>query len=176
MELFKDTSSDADELKLLFREVLDETPNSYYVVIDGFDEVPRAERDTVLTTLGQITSFSLSRVKIFLSSRQDIGKEIDMNFQNCQKKTTGCPEVYADITTYINVSIEERQGKGDLVIGNPTLVSAVKEALINGANGMYVITSMCSHPLQILISIGSFGSTFRLKIYVFRHLTRIYAK
>ena len=47
-----------------------------------------------------------------------------------------CPEVDTDITTYIDLSIEDKLFRGDLVVGDPDLVQVIKDALIDGSNGM----------------------------------------
>ena len=106
--------------------------------IDGFDEVPREERDKVMATLAQTASFSRSIVKVFLSSRQDVGKEILTAFQCCQKTTTSCPKVDADIAAYIGLSIDEKLANGELVLGDLSNASVIRNALANGANGMFV--------------------------------------
>lgn len=128
--------SDADQLEDLFQKVFDESEQKHFVVIDGFDEVPQHERDVVLTTLGHTISYSRSTIKTFIASRQDIRKEVDRVFEHSQRRSTNCLEVEADISTYVNLSIADRQGKGNLVFGDPALCDAVRDALIEGANGM----------------------------------------
>lgn len=121
-----------------FRAVFDASVNTHYIVMDGFDELPRSERDTVLMILGHSTSYSQSQVKVFISSRYDVGREIHGAFPACEKRTTSCPEVHEDISTYVHLSIAEKHTNGELVFRDPALLDAIKNTLIKGANGMFV--------------------------------------
>ncbi len=82
-------------------------------------------------------SCTRSRIKTYISSREDIRGEIDLAFKDCYRRTTSCPELHKDIETYIELSIEERRLNGDLVVCEDSLVEAVKSALVQGAKGMY---------------------------------------
>ena len=137
LQLFKGNSSDLEALNPLYSEVLDAArKDNSVIVIDGFDEVPRSERDVLLSILGQTRSFTRSRIKILISSRQDIRRELETTFPDQYTRTMSCPEVCTDITTYIDLSIEEKLFRGDLVVGDANLVDVIKDALINGSNGM----------------------------------------
>ena len=137
LQLSKGNSSDSEALNPLFSEILGSArKDNPVIVIDGFDEVPRSERDVLLSILGQTCSFTRSCIKILVSSRQDIRRELETTFPDQYKRTMSCPEVCTDITTYIDLSIEDKLFKGDLVVGNANLVHDIKNALINGSNGM----------------------------------------
>ena len=106
------------------------------IVIDGFDECPKPERDTILEGLkGLMFSTGLS-TKAFLSSRQEIGRELDKKFIPCCQRTMSCPEVHADIADYIRLSIADKLARGELSVGDPNLVSEIIDVLTKGAHGM----------------------------------------
>ena len=139
LRLSKGNSSDPEALNPLYSEIFDTTrKDNIVIVIDGLDEVPRSERDVLLSILGQTWSFTRSCIKILISSRQDIRRELETTFPDQYTRTMSCPEVCTDITTYIDLSIEEKRLKGDLVVGDPDLVHVIKDALVNGSNGMFV--------------------------------------
>ena len=139
LQLSKGNSSDSEALNPLFSEILDTArKDNPVIVIDGFDEIPRSERDVLLSILGQTCSFTRSCIKILVSSRQDICRELEMTFPDQYRRTMSCPEVCTDITAYIDLSIDDKLFKGDLVVGNANLVHNIKNALINGSNGMLV--------------------------------------
>ena len=131
------TLSEPEALNTLFSEILDAArKDNAVIVIDGLDEVPRSERDVLLSILGQTRSFTRSCVKILISSRQDIRRELETTFPDQYRRTMSCPEVDTDITTYIDLSIEDKLVKGDLVVTDRDLVHIIKNALVNGSNGM----------------------------------------
>ena len=137
LQLSSGNSSDPEALSPLYSEILDAArKDNPVIVIDGFDEVPRSERDVLLSILGQTRSFTRSRIKILISSRQDIRRELETTFPDQFTRTMSCPEVGTDITTYIDLSIEDKLFRGDLVVGDANLVHIIKDALINGSNGM----------------------------------------
>ena len=137
LQLLKGSSSDPEEFHPLYSEVLDAAcKDNPVIVIDAFDEVPRSERDVLLSVLGQTRSFTRSCTKILISSRQDIRRELETTFPDQYRRTMSCPEVDTDITTYIDLSIKDKLFKGDLLVGDPDLVPTIKDALINGSNGM----------------------------------------
>ncbi len=136
LQLSRGSSSNPEALDPLFSEILDARKDIPVIVIDAFDEIPRSERDVLLSALGQTRSFTRSCIKILISSRQDIHRELETTFPDQYRRTMSCSEVDTDITTYIDLSIEDKLFKGDLVVGDPDLVHVIKDALINGSNGM----------------------------------------
>ena len=136
LQLSKGNSSDPEALDPLFSELLGARKDKAIILIDALDEVPRSERDVLLSTLGQARSFTRSCIKILVSSRQDIRRELETSFPGQYRRTMSCPEVDTDITTYIDLSIEDKLLKGDLVVGDPNVVHVIKDALIERSNGM----------------------------------------
>lgn len=137
LQFSKGSSSDPEEFHPLYSEVLGAArEDNPVIVIDAFDEVPRSERDVLLSVLGQTRSCTRSCIKILISSRQDIRRELETTFPDQYRRTMSCPEVDTDITSYIDLSIEDKLFKGDLVVGDRDLVHIIKDALINGSNGM----------------------------------------
>ena len=128
-------SPDVDEWFLIM-ERLSERSLLHIIIIDGLDECPKSERDFILKGLkGLLLSTRLS-VKVFFSSRQEIGRELDKSFAPYHQKTMSCQEVYADIANYIKFSVADKLAIGELSVGDPKLISEIEDALIDGARGM----------------------------------------
>jgi hypothetical protein len=53
-----------------------------------------------------------------------------------QLATMHCEEAQVDITTYVEGIVKEKMESMNLVIGSIQLVQEVKDALVQGANGM----------------------------------------
>lgn len=135
--------SDTDELYPLFK-LTSNSARMHFIVIDGFDECAKVDRDAVLAILRKVMLSSQSSLKIFLASREDIGKEIPKVFQSCQHQTMIRQEVDQDIATYVEGVLEKKVEQGDLTVGNPTLILDIRDALVQGARGMLV--SLCYRP------------------------------
>lgn len=137
-KLFSGFLPDVEELNPLFTAVSN-LSQMHYVVIDGFDACPKVDRDAVLAALHHISTSSQSSVKIYLSSREDIRKDILKVFKNCHHQTMSRREVDADIASYVEGVMQMKVEQGELTVGDPNLISEVRDALIQGADGMLVI-------------------------------------
>ncbi len=109
---------------------------AYYIVIDALDECEKSERDLVLDVLQSVIASSVSKVKLFLASRDSTGKEIRKRFPSLQHLSMGSPEALSDIINYTREAIDGRLKNGDLVVGNRQLVMEIQDMLIQGAQGM----------------------------------------
>ena len=128
----------------------------YYIVVDALDECEKSERDLVLDVLQSVTALSHSKVKLFLASRDSIGRDIRKQFPSLQHLSMGSPEALSDISTYTRENIDERLSEGDLVIGNHQLVKEIQDVLIQGAQGMSasIYTKVFQFKLTLLGSSG----------------------
>jgi hypothetical protein len=105
-------------------------------VIDGLDECSQADRTVVLGILSHVISSSQSTIKLFISSREGLIEDVVRVFKIYQPVTMHCDEAQADVTTYVEGIIQEKLESRHLAIGSIQLVQEVKDALIQGANGM----------------------------------------
>ena len=135
--LSEDTFSDVEDLEPLLQDIA-ATLGSIILVVDGFDECRKPDRMILLKILQRIMSTSRSKIKIFLSSRENIIGDIDRVFATCHHVSMDCEEANADILTYVKDLIDDQVLNGDLEIGDPQLKQEIQSALANGANGMYV--------------------------------------
>lgn len=114
-----------------FRQILDR-----YCFVDGFDECPKSERDLVLSAFKVLLASTASSIKLFVSSRPEIGREMDKSFVAYHHRTMSCREVHVDIANYIKFSIREKLVKEDLHVGDKHILSETIQALTKGAHGM----------------------------------------
>jgi hypothetical protein len=132
--LLKNSSLDAEDLDPLLHDVV-ATPGTTIFVIDGFDECARPDRLIVLKLLHRLMSSS-GQIKIFLSSREDVIRDIAREFNNCQQVSMDCEEARTDISTYVKAVVTQKLKDGELAVGNSQLIQKIENALIEGANGM----------------------------------------
>jgi hypothetical protein len=134
-ELFREGSYEAEDLEPLVHSVISAS-NAVTFIVDGFDECPQEQRAIVLSLLACAISSSGSRIKLFISSRGGLGKEINRAFETYHQVVMKCGESQEDIRAYIEAVIREKIETEDLVIGDSRLVQEIQEALFEGANGM----------------------------------------
>ena len=132
---FKDSSPDTNDLLLTMKRLSDRSLIRI-IVIDGFDECPKFERDVVLKAMKHLMSSTGSLIKLFVSSRQQIGRDLDRHFAPYYQRTMSCSEVYTDIANYIRFSVADKIARKELSLGDPSLASEIIDVLIKGAHGM----------------------------------------
>jgi len=119
--------------------------STLYIIIDALDEFEKEERKVLLQSLSSIISFPDSKAKLFLVGRSSVSADIQRWFPDSHEMSANCCEVQADIEAYTRETIALRQG-GDhfpqeqLILQDPDLAQEIIEALIKGADGMYVLT------------------------------------
>ena len=132
---------DMDDLLSLMKSLSDKSL-IHFLVLDGLDECPKLERDIILAVMKVLMSSTGSNIKVFISSRQEIGRELDSSFGSYYHRTMSCSEVHADIANYIKLAIEEKVMKDELHVGDPELLSKIAEILRNEAHGMLVCKNL----------------------------------
>jgi hypothetical protein len=110
------------------------------------DEFEKEQRNALLRSLSSIISLPDSKAKLFLVGRSSVAMDIRRWFPASQEKSADCREVQADIEAYTRETIALRQGEQvspqeQLILQDPALAQEIIEALIDGADGMCVLTS-----------------------------------
>ncbi|KAK7928425.1 Vegetative incompatibility protein HET-E-1 [Apiospora marii] len=131
------SSTSSDVLDLL-RELMP-APLKSYILIDGLDECDAKDRKELLQTLSALVS-SGSNIRLFLSSRFSLQKEVKKRFTAVERLTLDCEATNEDIATYIEGILDEKLEDGELTVGDPALVGDIKTALMKGAQGMFLWT------------------------------------
>lgn len=125
--------------------------STLYIVIDALDELEKEERNVLLRSLSSIVSIPKSKVKLFLVGRSSVLTDTRRWFPDYHHKSANCREVQADIEAYTREVITLRQveqlipqgqliPQQQLILQDPALAQEIIEVLIEGANGMCVLT------------------------------------
>jgi Cdc6-like AAA superfamily ATPase len=109
----------------------------YYILIDGLDECPQGEIDTIVGLLQNLQR-ALSTL-ICISYREEARSPVEKLSKGFVRlHTLKAPEMNPDIEAYIDAELQERLQSDKLSIGDPTIVLSIREALLKGAQGMFV--------------------------------------
>lgn len=136
--LLQVSSSEAKELGVLLRDVLQVAAKAIFIFIDAIHECKKFERSILLKVLQDLKISCSSKVKIFLAVRQGIVEEVEKMCKPCCQATMSCIEANLNIMTYIGDILTERKESGALVVGNRKLLDEIKDALVQEADGMLV--------------------------------------
>ena len=131
----RNQSPEPEDLRLLFQEAVSQH-STHYVIIDAIDECSDLERKAVLAVLKSVITDSGSNIKLCLSRRdREIKHQKDL-CSTCYAVNTNSPEAQADLEVFITRTLEMKIKEKDLVVGDDTLISEIRDALITRANGM----------------------------------------
>ncbi|MCJ1348383.1 hypothetical protein MMC31_006614, partial [Peltigera leucophlebia] len=137
VNLLKVPCPEARDLGLLLKDVLVITKCSF-IVIDAIDECAKPEWNVLLKVLQDILISCSSVVKLFLAVRQVIVEEMEKICEWHYQATMNTSEVNSNIKTYIEDVLAERKDCGELVVDNFELINEITDALVEGANGMFL--------------------------------------
>lgn len=117
------------------------------IIIDGLDACDETESDQLLKDLQQLQD--LFPIRACISFRTD-AKVSQRIFHGKMKAQTlfSIPEDNPDIERFITTELDRRIESWDLAIGNPCIVIEIRDALLRGAQGMFLwvvlqIDSLC---------------------------------
>ncbi|KAI9856126.1 MAG: hypothetical protein M1813_009244 [Trichoglossum hirsutum] len=134
-QLLEGSLPDFEDLSDLMEKVSSVSQEQFFV-IDAIDECEKAERQLFLSALQRM--MSSTRVKIFLASGLHIEIELERALKLNYRMSMASPDAHSDIKTYIENSIAEKEKNGELKVGQPQLRIEIRDALIKGAQGMFL--------------------------------------
>jgi len=135
---FETSYADIDTVETLLQHCISRF-STLYIVIDALDEFEKEERNVLLRSLLSVISVPDSKAKLFLVGRSSVSTDIRKWFPASQEKSVGGREVQADIEAYTRETITLRQ-REQLILQDPALAQEIIKELIDGANGMCVLT------------------------------------
>ncbi|KAK1753251.1 hypothetical protein QBC47DRAFT_54387 [Echria macrotheca] len=118
-----------------------------YFVLDGLDECDGPQAQEVLKILGYLQErFPL---RVCISSRLDSANVLLNPGGLAGQSVVTIPEDNPDIGDFINTTLAVFLQSGKLKIGNPTLILEIEDALLRGAQGMFLwvalqLESLCA--------------------------------
>ncbi|KAJ5287317.1 hypothetical protein N7478_003003 [Penicillium angulare] len=120
------------------------------IIIDGLDECQKREREDLLNALFSLVSVeSDTNIRVFFSGRESVSREVERIFPRLKSVSMNYRGAQSDISTYIEGAVKGKLQSEELVVGNKDLIEEIKEALRNGADGMFLwvafqIDELCS--------------------------------
>ncbi|KAI2633880.1 ankyrin repeat-containing domain protein [Xylaria nigripes] len=140
---------DLDEIVKFIRDITHVSKPSY-IIIDGLDECERPERLKLLKSLSSLVA-SATNTKLFLACRENISGDIQTHFSSMNRISVNASRVQDDIATYINGILQEKTEQQELKVGDPSLIDEIKQALVQGADGMFLwvffqVEEVCKQP------------------------------
>jgi ankyrin repeat domain-containing protein 50 len=126
----------------------------HFVVVDGLDECDDLERSSLLGGLQFLVDHYYFHV--FCTCRSN-NQQLFTPHLHVQHFIT--MDVTADIHHFIDNELDDMLCEGHLTLGNPHLIIQIRNALIQGSHGMYVVPLL---PLWLIandnqVSLGSFS-------------------
>ncbi|KAI9770983.1 MAG: hypothetical protein M1840_002687 [Geoglossum simile] len=136
-QLLGDSPPDFEDLNRLMEKV-SSVPQEQFIVIDAIDECEQAERSLFLSALRRLMNLPRVELKIFLASGLHIEIELERASRPKYRMSMASSDAHSDINTYIENSIAEKKKNGELVVGQPQLIIEIQDALVRGAQGMFL--------------------------------------
>jgi hypothetical protein len=133
-----------DTIETLLRHCISRS-SKLYIVIDALDEFEKEQCNVLLRSLSSVISRPDSKAKLFLVGRCSLSMDTRRWFPASQEKSADCREAQVDIEAYTRETIALRQEEQlspqeRLILHDPTLAQEIIEALVDGADGMCVLT------------------------------------
>jgi len=176
IEALEDGTPDIEDIVPLFEKSLS-LSSLNFIIIDAIDECSRKERETLLAVLRSTMDSTRSTVKVFIASRPDLDQEIKRVFDNPYHTSMNSSGLQRDITSYVKDVVTQMILNGELIVGNVELIVEIQDALIEGAQGMFVLfVPIIYTDIEILTSEGSSGSYFNCETSALNFATKIFAK
>lgn len=124
---------DMEDVLRLSKEVA--TPNTHiYFVLDGLDECSEYEAGEILKALQKL-SLEL-KLSVCISCRTGADAHADLLKSWGGIETLTIPDSNPDIESFIQEELQRRIECKKLVLGNPSIILEIRNALLQGANGM----------------------------------------
>jgi hypothetical protein len=124
---------DEDEMMTHLLTLLSGKGHQCFVFVDGLDECTEGELDKLLGSLH--TAFlSGNCFHVFCSSRPDMHPRYRAILPPQYKLSLS--DENPEIAQYIETALEDRLKTGKLVLGDPSIILSVRNALLRGSQGM----------------------------------------
>ena len=127
-----------DELTTLVLDLFKER-QKIIIFFDGISELEQDGRRLVLHFILQAVQQKQAAIKLFVTSRPDIGVPIFFSDRECAHINIQNHDTQFEIDKFINVRVEEETKDGTLGVCGPATIDKIKKVLKMKAGGMYDI-------------------------------------
>lgn len=146
-ELCNGTALDLDDVLNVLRRTL---PSGYkaYFVLDGLDECDPSEREMLIQQLQELQKLLV--LHLCIAYRVEASNALELSAERFTGTLfASIPDANPEIEAYIDAELEGCLKSKKLVIGEPTLIEEIEDALLKGAQGMFLwvalqIQSLCT--------------------------------
>ncbi|CZR58343.1 uncharacterized protein PAC_08235 [Phialocephala subalpina] len=136
---FLDDITSAPDFERLFSLLRCNLPPTYkaYFILDGLDECDYDERKTLILQLRQLQdTFTML---LCVSFRLEPDNPLKLSSEEfTAPRCISIPEDNPDIEDFVDKELENCIESKKLVIGNPTLIVEIRDALLHGSQGMFL--------------------------------------
>ncbi|MCJ1248752.1 hypothetical protein MMC30_005971 [Trapelia coarctata] len=138
-EAYVETESPTDQRQIvkLLQKVLPDT-RKYFVVLDGLDECDKGEARILMSHLLELLSSPRQVFKIYCSSRPDIVQWASNGISDITYVSMSSAAVNTEIAQFVRSSLERCLEENLLQLGSPALIHTIEDALLEGAQGMFL--------------------------------------
>lgn len=111
-----------------------------FFILDGLDELENNERRQLISILNEMTSFTTpDSVLLVFASLRSQADNVHSKYRGLYpNRLLSIPEENPDIGAFIDSELTAMIESDQLVFGDPTIVVAIRDALLEGAHGMFV--------------------------------------
>jgi hypothetical protein len=163
-------SFDSAELSSILQHLINSLLETF-LILDGLDECDRKERKDILKFVtNSLKCPDPKRIcKFLVASREEVNMRRWV--PNCFHISIDDANIYSDICSFVDRTVDSRLEDGSLA-ATPSLINDIKQKLIEGAKGMYVLAPKAP-TLQTADRIGFSGSHFKSRLSATTSLTYV---
>ncbi|MCJ1231537.1 hypothetical protein MMC12_008214 [Toensbergia leucococca] len=143
-----DLPLDVDQIVDFLREALPKD-RQYFMVLDGLDECEEEEAKLLIANLQNLLTSADQVFKIYCSTRPDVFQWTNAMLAPRWHFSMSLANIGSEIADFIESTLEHCLELGTLRLGEPELIVAIQDALLEGAQGMFLwvafqIPSICA--------------------------------
>lgn len=148
------TALDIETILNELRRALPSNTKAYFV-LDGLDECDHSEAEILIQQLQELQKVLV--LLLCVSYRVEPRKALELSFEQfIEPSFASIPDVNPEIDAYIDAELTNCLESKKLVIGEPTLKEEIQDALLKGAQGMFLwvalqIQSLCTMKTDLAI-------------------------
>lgn len=110
-----------------------------FFVLDGLDDCDHNETENTVSTLRNLIQYTADSVLLVFASLRSQADDIHSKYRGLDpERLLSITEENPDIGSYIDSELVAKIESDQFVFGDPTIVVAIRDALLEGAHGMYV--------------------------------------
>ena len=133
-----DLPLDVDQIVDFLREALPKD-RQYFMVLDGLDECEEEEAKLLIANLQNLLTSADQVFKIYCSTRPDVFQWTNAMLAPRWHFSMSLANIGSEIADFIESTLEHCLELGTLRLGEPELIVAIQDALLEGAQGMYAL-------------------------------------